>query len=143
MPDSAIHFHFEDVQLNSFMEVSTKAWIARSIEAEKRQVGELNYIFCSDQYLLQINQEYLNHDTFTDIVTFNYVENNVISGDLFISIDRVKENSVEFKSSFSQELNRVLIHGVLHLIGYNDKSTKEAQEIRAKEDFYLTLFPDL
>ncbi len=143
MPDSAIHFHFEDVQLNSFMEVSAKAWIARSIEAEKRQVGELNYIFCSDQYLLQINQEYLNHDTFTDIVTFNYVENNVISGDLFISIDRVKENSVEVKSTYSQELNRILIHGVLHLIGYNDISTKEAQEIRAKEDFYLTLFPDL
>jgi probable rRNA maturation factor len=143
MPDSAIHFHFEDVQLNSFKEANTKAWITRSIETEKKQVGVLNYIFCSDQYLLKINQDYLNHNTFTDIVTFNYVEYNVISGDLFISIDRVKDNSVEFKSSFSQELNRVLIHGVLHLIGYNDKSTKEAQEIRAKEDFYLTLFPDL
>jgi len=143
MPYSAIYFHFEDVQLIYFMEVSIKTWITRSIEAEQKQVGELNYIFCSDQYLLQINQEYLNHDTFTDIVTFNYVENNIISGDLFISIDRVKENSVKFKSSFSEELNRVLIHGVLHLIGYNDKSTKEAQEIRAKEDFYLTLLPDL
>ncbi|MFT5667458.1 MAG: putative rRNA maturation factor [Vicingaceae bacterium] len=143
MPDSAIHFHFEDVQLNSFKEANTKAWITRSIETEKKQVGVLNYIFCSDQYLLKINQDYLNHNTFTDIVTFNYVEYNVISGDLFISIDRVKDNSVEFKSSFSQELNRVLIHGVLHLIGYNDKSTKEAQEIRAKEDFYLTLFADL
>jgi probable rRNA maturation factor len=143
MPNSAMHFHFEDVQLNSFNEAKTKAWITRSIETEKKRVGELNYIFCSDQYLIKINQDYLNHDTFTDIVTFNYVKNNVISGDLFISIDRVKENSIEFKSSFSQELNRVLIHGVLHLIGYNDKSTKEAQEIRAKEDFYLTLFPDL
>ena len=143
MPDSAIHFHFEDVQLDSFKEASTKVWIAKSIEAEKKQVGELNYVFCSDQYLLEINQEYLNHDTFTDIVTFNYVENKIISGDLFISIDRVKENSIEFKSSFAQELNRVLIHGVLHLIGYNDKSTKEAQEIRAKEDFYLTLSADL
>jgi probable rRNA maturation factor len=143
MPNSAMLFHFEDVQLNSFNEAKTKAWITRSIETEKKRVGELNYIFCSDQYLIKINQDYLNHDTFTDIVTFNYVENNVISGDLFISIDRVKENSIEFKSSFSQELNRVLIHGVLHLIGYNDKSTKEAQEIRAKEDFYLTLFPDL
>lgn len=143
MPNSAIHFHFEDVQLNSFKEANTKAWITRSIETEKKQVGVLNYIFCSDQYLLKINQDYLNHNTFTDIVTFNYVENNVISGDLFISIDRVKDNSIDFKNSFSQELNRVLIHGVLHLIGYNDKSTKEVQEIRAKEDFYLTLFADL
>ena len=98
--------------------------------------------FCSDNYLLKINQDYLKHDTYTDVITFNYVEENVISGDIFISIDRIKENASKVGIDFNMELARVAIHGILHLIGYNDKSSEETQEIRAKEDFYLTLLPE-
>ena len=116
--------------------------MSNSIDSENKHLGTINCILCSDPYLLEINKTYLKHDTFTDIVTFNYVENDLISGDLFISLDRVKENAVTFKVDFLHELKRVIIHGVLHLIGYNDKTPKEAEEIRAKEDFYLTLYAD-
>ena len=114
-------------------------WVEAVLLKESKTLGEINYIFCSDEYLLKMNQAYLNHDTFTDIITFNYVINNKISGDLFISIDRIKENALATNTSFYDELNRVMIHGVLHLIGYDDKSLSDAQEIRAKEDFYLAL----
>jgi len=99
----------------------------------------LNYIFCSDTYLHKINLEYLKHDTLTDIITFDYSEKKQISGDIFISIDRIKENALKFNQSTDIELNRVLIHGVLHLLGYKDKTPKEKETMRAKEDFYLTL----
>jgi len=99
----------------------------------------LNYIFCSDTYLHKINLEYLKHDTLTDIITFDYSEKKQISGDIFISIDRIKENAPKFNQSTDIELNRVLIHGVLHLLGYKDKTPKEKETMRAKEDFYLTL----
>lgn len=114
-------------------------WITETIIHENKILGELSYIFCSDDYLHQINLEYLNHDTYTDIITFNYCEENHVSGDIFISIDRIKENAITYKTSFENELNRVIIHGVLHLIGYNDKTDEQQNEMTAKEDFYLSL----
>tara|TARA_B110000503_G_scaffold143675_1_gene246895 strand:+ start:7220 stop:7648 length:429 start_codon:yes stop_codon:yes gene_type:complete len=142
MSPGSIIFHVEDVDTPSLTEVSIAKWVNNSVDSENKQLGTVNCILCSDEYLLKINKTYLNHDTFTDIVTFNYVENDVISGDLFISLDRVKENAITFSVDYLQELRRVIIHGVLHLIGYNDKTPREAEEIRAKEDFYLTLYAD-
>jgi len=114
-------------------------WISLCISKKEKKTGSLNFIFCSDEYLLTLNKEYLNHNTFTDIITFNYVEGDTISGDIFISIDRVKENAADLIIDFKDELHRVIIHGVLHLIGYSDKTPEEAQEIRGQEDFCLTL----
>lgn len=108
--------------------------------AEKKNFGTLNYIFCNDAHLLQINREYLKHDTYTDIITFDYSEKKIISGDIFISIERVTENAEKFKQPFEIELQRVMVHGILHLIGYNDKSSQEKETMRAKEDFYLKRF---
>ena len=101
-------------------------------------IGTISIIFCSDNYLLEVNKQYLNHNYFTDIITFNNVEDSVISGDLFISLDRVKENAETFHSKFVVELYRVVFHGILHLIGYNDKTETEKKLMRQKEDFYLS-----
>jgi rRNA maturation RNase YbeY len=139
----SIHFHQENTNFSLPSEHNTENWIIKAIRKEKKTCGELNFIFCSDEYLLGINQTHLNHDTYTDIITFNYVEGDRISGDIFISTDRVKENASKFNIPFLHELHRVIIHGVLHLIGYDDKSTVDAQEIRLKEDFYLTLQPEI
>ncbi|MEX2379721.1 MAG: rRNA maturation RNase YbeY [Vicingaceae bacterium] len=138
-----MHFHQEDIDFTLPKETLTKNWIAKTISQEAKSCGELNFIFCSDEYLLGINQEHLNHDTYTDIITFNYVEGELISGDIFISIARVIENAKKFNVPFLDELHRVMVHGVLHLIGYDDKSIADAQEIRRKEDFYLTLQPEI
>ena len=142
MITDSIGFHFEDIDTVSLNEQTIASWLSVAIVSEKKKLGTINCIFCSDEYLLKLNQDYLEHDTFTDIITFNYVEHDVISGDLFISLERVKENAAEFGDEFLHELKRVMIHGVLHLIGYNDKTPQEAKEIRAKEDFYLTLLAD-
>ena len=139
--ESNIFFHSEKVVFELLDPPSIKKWLLQAISLENKSIGPLNFVFCSDNYLLQLNQQYLDHNTFTDVITFNYVEGSVISGDIFISIDRVKENAEQSSTSFTNELYRVIIHGVLHLIGYNDKTDEEAQEIRAKEDFYLTLLP--
>lgn len=106
-------------------------------------VGSINFIFCSDKYLLQLNQKYLNHNTYTDIITFdNSDSQHEISGDLYISVERVRENSKQFSGSFVIELQRVMIHGILHLLGYNDKSSKDKETMRNKEDYYLSLLHD-
>lgn len=136
---SDITFFSEEIDFQLKTEAAVKSWISEAILSEKKLVGEINYIFCSDEYLHKMNVEYLNHNTYTDIITFNYCEESFISGDLFISIDRVKENAKTFLKSFENELRRVLIHGVLHLIGYNDKSNEEIKVMRSKEDFYLSL----
>ena len=136
---SSIHFHSEDVDFHLVNEKKTIKWIKDSIKNETKNVGEISYIFCSDEYLHKMNLEYLNHDTFTDIITFDYTGENIVSGDIFISIDRVKENATKFKTTFEGELSRVIIHGVLHLMGYKDKSAQEKEQMRSKEDFYLTL----
>jgi len=101
-------------------------------------VGNINYIFCDDHYLLEINKQYLNHDDYTDIISFNYLNNNTINGDIFISTERVKENAIKYQSEFNNELQRVMFHGLLHFCGYNDKSEKEKIIMRQKEDFYLS-----
>ena len=115
-------------------------WLATIAKQEGYTIGDLNYIFCDDAYLLKINLEYLNHDTLTDIITFDYVENKVLNGDIFISIERVTENSKLFSVPFDQELLRVLSHGLLHLCGYKDKSDEDAAIMRSKEDSSIQLF---
>ena len=134
-----INFHSEGVDFHLVNEKKRIKWIKDSIKNEAKKVGEISYIFCSDEYLHKMNLEYLNHDTYTDIITFDYTEENIVSGDIFISIDRVKENAIKFKTLFEKELSRVIIHGALHLMGYKDKSAQEKKQMRSKEDFYLTL----
>lgn len=134
-----ISFHSEDVDFHLVNEKQIIKWIKNSVKNEGKTISELSYIFCSDEYLHKMNLEYLNHDTYTDIITFDYTEGNIVSGDIFISIDRVKENALKFNTEFLNELSRVTIHGVLHLAGYKDKTTKEKELMRSKEDFYLTL----
>ncbi len=115
-------------------------WIKRVVGSEGFDVGELVYIFCDDVYLLEINQKYLNHDTYTDIITFDYSDGKVIGGDIFISVDRVRENSKVFGVSFYNELLRVLAHGALHLMGYKDKLDDDAVIMRSKEDEKIKMF---
>lgn len=136
---NTITFHQEDVSYRLKSVKKVKAWIILSAANEAKQIGELNFIFCSDNYLHKINLEYLKHDTFTDIITFDYSEGKIINGDIFISIERVKENAKKFNQIIDNELNRVLIHGVLHLMSYKDKTAKEKESMRNKEDFYLNL----
>lgn len=138
MPQN-ITFHSEDVDFHLVNEKQIINWLKNAVKNEGKTVSELSYIFCSDDYLHKMNLEYLKHDTYTDIITFDYTEGIVVGGDIFISIDRVKENALKFKTEFSTELSRVIIHGVLHLVGYKDKTTKEKEVMRSKEDFYLTL----
>ena len=116
-----------------------KTWIKSVIRKERSTLDELNFIFCDDKYLLEKNKTFLNHDTLTDIITFDYSEKNTVKGDVFISIERVKENALVYKVSFENELQRVIIHGVLHLLGYKDNNEKQKREMRKKEDFYLSL----
>lgn len=120
----------------------TSRWIKQVISIEEKRVGDISFIFCSDEYLLDVNRKYLNHDYYTDIITFDDVEGNVINGDIFISVDRVKENSIEFQTSFENEIHRIIIHGVLHLLGYKDKAKKDKKLMTEKEDWYLKLFND-
>ena len=115
-----------------------KSWIKKVVGKEGKKMKDLSFVFCDDMELLNKNSKYLNHDTLTDILTFDYSKNN-ISGDIYISIDRVKENAKTYKVTFENELDRVMIHGVLHLLGYKDESEKEQKIMREKEDFYLFL----
>ncbi|WP_439153101.1 rRNA maturation RNase YbeY [Winogradskyella sp.] len=112
-------------------------WISNVINEEDCKEGEINYIFCSDDYLHKINVEFLNHDTLTDIISFDYSVGKKLQGDIYISIDRVKENATLYKVDFKDELARVMVHGVLHCCGYKDKSEKEVEVMRSKEDYYL------
>jgi len=135
-----INFFTEDTAYQLKNKLPLKRWIKDTIKAEGYKLGELNYILCSDAYLLQINQQYLNHDTYTDIVTFdNSEEEGTITGDIFISVDRTQENSVKFDVAEAHELHRVIIHGALHLLGYLDKKPADKQQMTAKEDEYLAL----
>ena len=137
--NNTISFHYE----TDFLLENTESfirWIKNVILEENKELGEVNYIFCDDKYLLRKNIKYLDHDTLTDIITFNYCEGDMISSDIMISIERVMENSSIFENSFSEELNRVMIHGILHLIGYNDKTDGEKEIIRKKEDYYVNKF---
>lgn len=115
------------------------SWVLDVIKSEGFKAGDINYIFCNDDYLHNINLEFLNHDTLTDIISFDYSVGKILQGDIFISIERVKENAVDFKVSFLEELNRVIVHGILHYCGYKDKTEDDAKLMRQKEDQYLAL----
>ena len=134
-----ILFHYEtDFFLEN--EDTYQSWIETVILSEQKIVGEINYIFCDDDYLHDINVKYLNHNTLTDVISFDYSEFDTISGDIFISIDRVRENAQNFNIDFSQELLRVMAHGILHYCGYKDKSQKEVSIMREKENDKIELF---
>jgi probable rRNA maturation factor len=134
-----ISFNYEiDFVLDN--EAQYEDWINRIITSEGFEEGEINYIFCDDEYLHKINMEYLNHDTLTDIISFDYSEGNFLHGDIFVSIERVKENASDFNVSFDEELKRVLSHGVLHYCGYKDKSPKDEALMRLKENEKIVMF---
>ena len=134
----AITFHEEDISYKLKNKTAVRKWITDTIVAEGYKLTELTYIFCTDEYLLQINRQYLDHDTYTDIITFdNSEEDGVIVGDIFISIERIRENAGKFNVTEATELHRVLIHGALHLLGYGDKSPADKKKMTSKEDFYL------
>jgi rRNA maturation RNase YbeY len=134
----AITFHEEDISYKLKNKTAVRKWITNAIAAEGYKLSELTYIFCTDEYLLQINRQYLDHDTYTDIITFdNSEEDGVIVGDIFISIERIRENAGKFNVTEANELHRVLIHGALHLLGYKDKSPGDKKKMTLKEDFYL------
>ena len=128
-----LDFKLDDEQLFS-------DWLSNVISSENKHEGEINYIFCDDNYLVEINQQYLDHDTLTDIISFDYTEGDIISGDIFISIERVKDNAIDFNVSFEAELKRVLAHGVLHYCGYKDKTDIDAALMRSKEEEKIKLF---
>jgi len=134
-----ISYFFEDIDFTYKGKAKTKQWLKLVAESEIRRIGNINIIFCSDNYILDINQRYLQHDYFTDIITFDYCEGDKLSGDLFVSIDSVRENSIEYGTEFVDELNRVIVHGVLHLIGYDDHCEKDIKMMRKKENYYLSL----
>lgn len=134
-----IRYFTEDIKFEFKGKLSNNKWLRLVASSEIRKIGDVNIIFCSDNYILDINMKYLQHDYFTDIITFDYCEGNVLNGDLFISIDSVKENSEFYKTGFQDELNRVIVHGILHLIGYDDHSEEEIKVMRSKEDYYLSL----
>ena len=135
-----INFFFEETDEFDVSGLNVEKNIETVLANENRTLGEVNYIFCSDEYLLNINKQYLNHDYYTDVISFDYCEDNVISGDIFISVDTVASNAKEYGVSFEKELARVMIHGVLHFVGYNDKADDEIPVMRAKENQYLKLF---
>ncbi len=134
---NTLELFYEDIQPLLIQKTFIEVLIKKLINNELKEMGDISVIFCSDSYLLKMNKQYLNHNYYTDIITFDYVDNNVISGDLFISIERVKENAKKFESEFKEELLRVVFHGVLHLIGYNDKTEDERKKMREKENLYL------
>ena len=138
-----ISFSTVDIAYNLKNKFKVKNWVKSILETEGKSAGDITYVFCTDEYLLGMNEKYLKHDTLTDIITFDYSEKGKLSGDIFISIERVKENSVSFNTTLNQELGRVMAHGVLHLSGYKDKNHEDKKMMRSKEDFYLASFPNL
>jgi rRNA maturation RNase YbeY len=139
----AIFYEIIDVSFPKIKRRETGRWIKNVISQYRKRVGEITYIFCSDDEILRINQSYLNHDYYTDIITFDYSEKDVLSGDLFISLDTVRSNSEKFNTDYSEELHRVIIHGVLHLCGFKDKSPEDEKSMREKENEALLLMKEM
>lgn len=133
-----IQFFYEN--LPETVNTDYKTWLEDIILSEDKKLGEINYIFCDDEYLLKVNQDYLQHDYYTDIITFDYVKGRTISGEIFVSLQRISDNASTLSKDYEEELRRVLAHGVLHLSGYKDKSEEEQQLMRSKEDFYLAKY---
>lgn len=134
-----VTYHFEDTDFIFKGKAKNNKWLRLAAESEIRVLGDINIIFCSDNYILDINQKFLQHDYFTDIITFDYCEGERLNGDLFISVDSVRENAIEYGEEFDRELARVMVHGILHLIGYDDHTAKDQKVMRSKEDYYLSL----
>ena len=137
-----IQFFFENIDKISLSD-ETKIWLMNLITNEQKKVGEINYIFCDDEYLLKVNRDFLQHDYYTDIITFDYVKGKTIAGDIFVSLPRISENAETHSKNFNLELHRVLAHGVLHLCGYKDKTEEEIKEMRNKEDYYLNILGEI
>ena len=133
-----IHFFYENIEEN--IDENLKNWIENIIISEGKKTGEINYIFCDDEYLLKINQDFLDHDYYTDIITFDQVRGKTISGEIFVSLQRIKDNASLISKNYEEEKKRVIAHGILHLCGYKDKTDEQQKEMRAKEDFYLNIF---
>lgn len=134
-----ISYFNQDIEFKLKGKLINNQWLKLVAESEIRRIGDINIIFCSDNYILDVNMKYLGHDYFTDIITFDYCEKDKLNGDLFISIDSVRENALHYGTEFETELNRVMVHGILHLIGYDDHSKKDIKIMREKEDYYLSL----
>ena len=134
-----VRFYTEDCSFSFKEKRLTSRWLKLVAGSEVKKLGDISIIFCSDPYILDVNLRYLQHDYFTDIITFDYCEGDTLSGDLFISIDSVRENAALYGTEFPDELNRVIVHGLLHLIGYDDHTDEQVAEMRAKENYYLSL----
>ena len=134
-----IQFFFEDIDPIE-IESRTNEWLQKLIVLEGKKVGKINYIFASDDGLLKVNRDFLQHDYYTDVITFDYVKGKTISADIFVSLPRISENAISHSKDFKSELHRVLAHGLLHLCGYKDKTEEEIREMRNKEDFYLNIY---
>jgi probable rRNA maturation factor len=141
LTDKVIKFYFNNTsRLDEFNTNKIKGWINTIISLSQKKTGEINFIFCDDQFLLQMNREYLQHDYYTDIITFNYCENSLISGEIYISLDTVKRNSEEYHVTYFNEFLRVIIHGILHLIGYDDCNEFLQKEMTKNEDSALAIY---
>lgn len=134
-----ISYFNEDISFNLKGKFLNNRWLKMVIESEIKKTGDISIIFCSDRYILDVNMKYLQHDYFTDIITFDYCEGDRISGDLFISIDSVRENALHYGTEFENELDRVMVHGVLHLLGYDDHSPEDIAVMREKENYYIQM----
>ena len=139
---SSISFFSEGIEFKPKNQNKLKDWIKRIVKSERKDISSLVYIFCQDSYLLTINKDYLKHKTLTDIITFDYSEGGSVDGEIYISIERVKENAAKFGKSFEEELHRVMIHGVLHILGFNDKSPSQKSIMRKKEEACLSLWEE-
>lgn len=134
-----ILFNSEDVSIPVVLDESTKSWISQIVSNSNKRIGTVNYVFCSDEYILEVNKQYLSHNYYTDIITFDYCKGDIVSGDLLISLDTIQSNSQAFNTDYTSELHRVMIHGVLHLLGYKDGTESEKVEMRFQEDTALSL----
>lgn len=139
----SVHFSVENINFNLKEKLRIKKWISEVVKLNGKKLGDVCYLFCDDAHLLEVNISYLDHDTLTDIITFDYDEGDVVSGDILISIDRVRENAQIFNVPFEQELHRVIIHGILHLLGQGDKTDREAKKMRSREDEALKLWNNI
>jgi rRNA maturation RNase YbeY len=139
LSENHFDFHSENISFKLQKKPAVISWLSFSVSNELKVPGDISFIFCSDDFLHTMNQKYLDHDTLTDIITFDYCEANTINGEMFISIDRIKYNSQIFNVSFQDELHRIMIHGLMHLCGYQDKTTANQKVMKEKEDFYLNL----
>ncbi len=138
-----VRYYSEGIPFVFKDKVRTRRWLKTVSESEVRRLGDVSVVFCSDPYILDMNLKYLGHDYFTDIITFDYCQGDVLSGDLFISVDTVRENALFYGSSFEEEIHRVIVHGLLHLVGYDDQTDEQKKVMRSKENYYLDILSSL